>query len=204
MSRVVEPEAAVFGLFGDRIDVVGLALHPPGFGDALDLLVADERAVDAADRIGVRLVEHVALAQQLLGALFAQDRAAVDPAGDRKAHPSRQVGLDHPGDDVDRGALGGHDQVDARGAAFLAKALDQHLDLLAEDHHQVGQFVDDQHDLRQRRIVELAVLVELLARIGIEPHLDAAAERLALGGGRPRTLSLNPPRLRTPISLIIR
>jgi hypothetical protein len=54
-------------------------------GHALDFLVADERPVDAGNRAGARLVEHVALAQQLFGTLFAQDRAAVDAAGDGEA-----------------------------------------------------------------------------------------------------------------------
>jgi hypothetical protein len=147
--------------------------------------------MDAHHRLGIGLVEHIALAQQLLGALFAQDGAAVDPAGHGKADPGRQVGLDHAGDDIDRGALRGHDQVDARRAALLRQTLDQHFDFLADGDHQVGQFVDDQHDLRQRLIIELLVLVEFLAGIGIEADLDPAAQRLALGGGV-RTFSLKP------------
>jgi len=35
------------------------------------------------------------------------------------------------------------DQVDARGARLLRQPRDQLLDLLADDHHQVGEFVDD-------------------------------------------------------------
>ncbi len=70
-------------------------------GDPLDLLVGNERPMDADHRPGVGLVEHVALAQQLLGALFAQDGAAVDPAGNLEADPGRQIGLDDAGDDVD-------------------------------------------------------------------------------------------------------
>ena len=47
-------------------------------GDRLDLFVADEGAVDADDLFAAGHVEHVALAQQLFGTLFAEDRAAVD------------------------------------------------------------------------------------------------------------------------------
>src|SRR3546814_16379149 len=53
---------------------------------------------------------HVALAQQLLGALFAQDGARIELRGDVEADPRRQIRLYHAGDDVDRGALRLHDQ----------------------------------------------------------------------------------------------
>src|SRR5690606_36134105 len=173
-------EAAFLGLLGHRIDVFRGALAAPVLGDAFDFLVADERPVHAAQRAGARLVEHVALAQQLLGALLAQDRAAVDAARHVEADPGRQVGLDDAGDDVDRRPLRRHDQVDARSAALLAEPLDQHFDLLADRHHQVVQLVDDQHDLRQHCVIELLLLDQFLAGFGVEPGLDAAAERLAL------------------------
>ena len=70
--EVVEAEAAVLGFFGNRIDIGGHALAAPVIGHPFDFLVADERAVDPHDRLGVGLVEHVALAQQLLGALLAR------------------------------------------------------------------------------------------------------------------------------------
>src|SRR3546814_2937051 len=56
-------------------------------------------------------VQHVALAEKLLGALLAEDGAAVDPRGDLKADARREVRLDRAGDDVDRGALRRHDEV---------------------------------------------------------------------------------------------
>src|SRR5690606_3082308 len=84
-------------------------------------------------------------------------------------------------DHVDRGALGGHDQMNAGRAALLAEPLDQDLDFLADRYHQVGQFIDDQHDLRQDVEIELFLDYHFLARFGIEPGLDSAAEWLALG-----------------------
>src|SRR3546814_1676374 len=56
-------------------------------------------------------VQHVALAEKLLGALLAEDGAAVDPRGDLKADARREVRLDRAGDDVDRGALRRHDEI---------------------------------------------------------------------------------------------
>ena len=99
----------------------------------------------AADPPAALHVEHVALAEELFGALFAQDGAAVELADHGEGDAGREVGLDGAGDHVHRGALGGHDQVDAGGARHLGQALDGALDVLAGDHHQVGHFVDH-HD----------------------------------------------------------
>ena len=39
------------------------------------------------------------------------------------------------------------DQVNAGGARFLGQTGDELLDFFAGDHHQVGEFVDDDHDV---------------------------------------------------------
>ena len=64
---VVEAEEAILGLLGDRVDIFRLALRAPVLRHALDFLVADEGAVDALQGPGAGLVEHIALAEQLLG-----------------------------------------------------------------------------------------------------------------------------------------
>ena len=153
-------------------------------GDRADLVVADERAVDAQDLLAAGHVEHVALAEQLLGALLAKDRAAVDLRGHLEADAGRQVGLDDAGDDVDRRALGRHDEMDARRARLLRQPLDEEFDFLARGHHQVGEFVDDHHDLRQHVIFELFGLVDRLAAVGVVAGLDLAPEGRALGLAR--------------------
>src|SRR3546814_13862733 len=65
-------------------------LRAPMVGDRLHFLVGDERPVDARDLLAAGHVEHVALAQQLLGALFAQDGARIDLRGDVEADPDRK------------------------------------------------------------------------------------------------------------------
>ena len=137
----------------------------------------------ALDLLAAGHVEHVALAEQLLRALFAQDGARIDLAGDVEADAGRQVGLDHAGDDVDRRTLRRHDQVDARRTRLLCEPLDEEFDLLARRHHQVGQLVDDHHDLRHRFIIELLFLVLRLAADRIPAGLDLFAQRQALGLG---------------------
>ena len=136
--------------------------------------------MDAGDLLAAGHVEHVALAEQLLGALLAEDGARIDLGGDREADPGRQIGLDDAGDDVDRGALGRHDQVDAGRARLLGEALDQELDLLAGGHHQIGELVDDDHDLRQDLVFQLLHLVARLAGLGIVAGLHPAPELGAL------------------------
>jgi hypothetical protein len=68
---------------------------------------------------------------------------------DLEGDAGRDVGLDQAGDHIHAGALRGEDQVDARGARLLRQARDELLDLLADHHHQVGQFVDHDDDVGQ-------------------------------------------------------
>ena len=117
----------------------------------------------AADASAARHVEHVALAEQLLGALLAEDRAAVDLRGDLERDAGREIRLDGAGDDVDRGALRRQDHVDAGRARHLRQALDRALDVLAGDHHQVGHLVDDHHDVGDGIELEIFLLVDRLA-----------------------------------------
>src|SRR5436190_19937208 len=83
----VEQIAAVLGLFGHRVDIVGMTLLAPMVGDGADLLIADEGAMNADDLLAAGHVEHVALAEQLFGALLAEDGARIDLAGDLEADP---------------------------------------------------------------------------------------------------------------------
>ena len=65
-------------LFGDRVEIFWRALGLEEAHHILDFMVGHKGAVDAADAAARRHVQHVALAQQLLGALLAQDGATVD------------------------------------------------------------------------------------------------------------------------------
>src|SRR4029078_13465358 len=82
----------------------------------LDLVVGDERSVHAADAPTTGHVEHVALTEQLFGALLAQDRAAVDLRRDLERDAGWEVRLDGGGDDVDGRTLSRHGQGQAGGA----------------------------------------------------------------------------------------
>ena len=99
----------------------------------------------------------------------------------------RNVRLDEAGDDVHRRALGGQDEVDAGRARLLRQPRDQLLDLLADDHHQVGQLVDHDHDQRH--------LVQRLGISGVER--ERVRQRLPAFSAS-RTFWLKPAMLRTP------
>ena len=121
--------------------------------DERDLFLADVRALDALEAgRAERLEEHVALAEEALRPALVEDHARVGLARDRERDPRRDVRLDHAGDHVDRGALGREDEVDADGARLLRQPDDRVLDGLRRDHHQVGELVDHDEQVRQRRL----------------------------------------------------
>ena len=78
----------------------------------------------------------------------------------------RDVRLDHPGDHVDGRSLRREDEVDADRARLLRQPDDRVLDGLRRDHHQVGELVDDDEEVRQRR---LAARAQRAVRLGKVP-----------------------------------
>src|SRR6516225_5422746 len=60
-----------------------------------------ERSVHAIDSAAAGHVEHVALTEQLFGALFSQDGAAVDLGRHLERDAGREIGLDRACDHVD-------------------------------------------------------------------------------------------------------
>ena len=91
-----------------------------------------------------------------------------------------EVGLDGAGDHVHRRALGGGDQMDAGGARHLRQALHRAFDLLAGDHHQVGDFVHHHHDVGHGLEFEHFVFIDRLAGLAVEAGLHRALEGFAL------------------------
>ena len=145
--------AGVFGVLGQVAERVvhrlarlrGGLLPGPGPDHALDLGVVDECALrpDGAEGVAAH-VEHVALAEQLFSAGLVHDHAGVGAGGGGEGDAGREIGLDQAGDDVDGGALGGDDQVDAGGAGELREADELLFDVDRGGHHHVGELVE--HD----------------------------------------------------------
>src|SRR5262245_61030017 len=99
----------------------------------LDLVFRYEWSVHAANAPAASHKEHIALAEQLLGALLAEDGAAVNLRGHLERDAGREVRLDGTGDHVNRRALGRQNDVNARCACHLRQALDGALDVFAGD-----------------------------------------------------------------------
>src|SRR5262249_29946693 len=75
LAGAIAATAFVLGLLGDAIDIFGCALGLEMANDLLDLVLGDEGRVKAADAPAAGHVEHVALTEQLLGALLAENGA---------------------------------------------------------------------------------------------------------------------------------
>lgn len=123
--------------------------------DGLDFFIRNERAVDTNDLTSSRRERHVALAEQLLRALLIQYCAAIDLRRHLERNARWEVGFDRACDDIHRWALRRHDQMNAGCARHLRETLHDNFDILASDAHQVGEFVDDDDDVRQRLEVHL-------------------------------------------------
>src|SRR5438067_7008301 len=76
LAKSIEPAARAI-ILGDVEEVLRLAVPLQKRDDALDLFVRHKGPVHARDAPPSRHVEHVAAPEELLGAAFAQDRAAV-------------------------------------------------------------------------------------------------------------------------------
>lgn len=68
--------------------------------------------------------EHVALSDQFFRTGAIENDTAVGEAADGESHSRRNVCFDDTGDDIDRWALRGHDEVNAHRTSFLSDASD--------------------------------------------------------------------------------
>ena len=118
--------------------------------EPVDALLVHPRALDALGPARRRADEqHVALADQLVGAGLVEDHTRVGDARHRERETARDVGLDHAGDHVDRRPLRRDHEVDTHGARHLGDATHAGFDVPGRHHHQVVQLVDDDEDVRQ-------------------------------------------------------
>ena len=104
--------------------------------------------------------------------------ARIDLRADREGDARRDVRFDQPGDDVDRRALRRDDQVDAGRARELREAHDRRFDFRRRDEHEIGELVDDDHDVGQRFVGILRVVLLDLAHAGFREPLVARVHLL--------------------------
>ena len=147
---------------GDRFVVIGQPLGLDVGDDFADFGFVDIGAVHAQQaRRARRQKQHIAAAEQMLRAVHVEDRARIDFGRDAIRNSGREVCLYQSGDYVDRRTLRRQDQMDADRAGHLGQTSDRILDFMTGSHHQIGEFVDDDYDVRQR-LPLFAILVEIL------------------------------------------
>ena len=152
----------------------------------MHFLVAHKRAMHAHRKACARgHVKHVAHAQQGFRAHLVEDGAAVNLAAHLEGNAGGDVGLDQARDHIDTGALRGQNQVNTRSARLLRQASDQFFDLFAHHHHQIGQFIDHDDDVRQalQRFGRIGrerkrVVDKLFTRLGVV-DFDVVARKIA-------------------------
>ena len=87
-------------VFNNTVIIFWLALLPQHVGDSLDFTIINKRAMHPHHAAATFHKQHIAAPQKLFGALFAQNRTAINPRGDLKADPGWEIGFDCAGDHV--------------------------------------------------------------------------------------------------------
>ena len=128
--------------------VARLCLPRDEIHDALDFLIRDQRAL-RANQFGRarRQIKHVAFAEQFVRAHGIQNRARIHFRRHLESDARRDVGFDHAGNDVDARPLRRDNAMDSRRAGHLRNARDGHFHVRRRNQHQVGQLIDDHHDV---------------------------------------------------------
>src|SRR3569833_4028342 len=102
------------------VEIIGRAAHFELLDHLVHFLVGHEGAVQAHGHAGAGCeIEHVAVAEQMLGALLVEYRARINPRRHLEGDTRWDVGLDEARDDVDRRPLGGEHEMNAGGARLL-------------------------------------------------------------------------------------
>jgi hypothetical protein len=137
----------------------------------LHLFLIHEWRLEPHDLAARPAEEHIAAAEQVLGASGVEHDARVCVRGDAEGDPCVEVGLERRGDDIGAGALGGEHEVDAhraRGGREDHQILLERLTLLLVHHaDQQCVLVDQRHDRRQRLVgVTLVEQLHFHAAVG--------------------------------------
>ena len=112
--------------------------------------------------------EHIALAQELLGTVAADDGTRIVPRCHLEGNTGGKVGLDNACDDIHRGALGGQNHMDTGSTGFLSQSHDGGLDIFGGDSHQICKFVHD-HDNLRNLLTELLIAHRIFVSESLTP-----------------------------------
>ena len=113
-------------------------------------MIRDERAMDTNQSRRRRWEKkQIAVAQEFFAAHGIQNRSRIDAGSYLKRDAGGKVGFDQPGNYIYRRTLGRKNEMNARGARLLRQPGNVFLDIPADRHHKVRQFIDNDHDSRQ-------------------------------------------------------
>src|SRR5208282_1738481 len=155
-----------FWRFEKFLLVLRLALRLPEFHHGGDFLFGYIRSVQAMNpsRAG-RQVEHVAASEERFGAVGVENGARVNFSCDAERDPRGEVCLDQAGDDIHRRPLRGEHQMNADGSRHLRQPGDGLFHIVAIEHHQISQLVDDDDDLWNGSFIGGRFLAEEAGRV---------------------------------------
>src|SRR5262245_45948953 len=184
--QAINGRLLVFGR--DRIVEDRPALFAEEARQPCALLLGDVRTMKPdAPRRGRRQKQHVALAEQLLGAVAVENGARVDLRRDAEGDARWQVGFDQPRDDINRGPLCRKDQMNADRACHLRQTRDRFFNLVPGHHHEVRELVDDDNDEWQRL---RSVRIFVARFLEYQPDVPVVLLDVANALGRQRLVAL--------------
>ena len=117
------------------------------FRDLLHLGSIDKRALQT-HHVAAGGNQHVALADELVGARGIQDRLGIHARLHAECDTRGEVGLDTARDNVHGWTLRSNHQVDADGTGELCQTGQRLLHLASCRHDQVAELIDNDHDIR--------------------------------------------------------
>src|SRR5688572_15139735 len=130
--------------------VTRFALPRDKINDALDFVIHNERTLGTNQlRRPRRQIEHVPFAEQLIGPNRVENRPRIHVRGDLERYARGNVRLDNTCDDIDARSLCRYDAVNPGGSRHLRDARNGHFDLRRRYQHEVGQLIDDHHDVAE-------------------------------------------------------
>ena len=104
-------------------------------------------------RLARRHEEHVTVTEERLGSVAVENRPGVRHRNHAEGDPGSEIRFDDAGDNVDRRALRGEDEVDSNRPCHLSQTLHGCFNLTRSPDHQIGELVHDHDDVRKPVLV---------------------------------------------------
>src|SRR5581483_2710641 len=142
--------ALFLGSFEELLLVLGLSLRAPKLDHGGDFFFSNKWRMQPMNPRGTRgQIEHVAFAKQGLRSIGVENGTGVNFGSDPEGNSRREISLDQAGNDVDGRPLRRQHQMNTDRACHLRQSSDRFLDVVLVEHHEVGQLVNDDNDVKK-------------------------------------------------------